>query len=276
MKSALLILALLLPLQAWSYIPRINMIMDRTSENAGKGSYQIEQEVSFSAGLGEPMVLKETWIVENEDSMKLIVTGARELKDSLKWYFIYSRGQRLQITNQGKQSKKYDENFSERWFHFRRGENLAKALINLQVLTDEDYRRRAIKQNNEYVYPPQKSVRLARTGGSTAWAFGVATTSEANSPGVWIEQDQFVIRKVRTSNTTELTAENFGSYARGLNFPRKKMVRWDSNQVQMHLLSINASPAKFSPTQLEVSTKMELPDSLPEKNLIEEFYKRFR
>lgn len=262
---------------AWSYIPRLPMILDRTVDNSGKGIYQIEQEVTFSVGLGEPLVLKETWTVENEDSYRLTVTGTRELKDTLSWSFLFSHGQRIQATPQGKLNKKVGEDFAERWFHFRKPEALAQALINLQVLSPSTLRQKPTRHGTDFTYHQQNGVRLSRTGGVVTWALGVPSSAEsAPSPGVWIEQDQFVIRKIRTTSQAEITAENFGNYARGLVFPRKRTIHWDNNQVQIQVVSVSSPSQKPIAAQLEMGSKADLPDSLPEKNLIEEFYKRFR
>jgi hypothetical protein len=277
MRNSLYIftLSLLVSISSSAYIPRIQMILDRVSDNAGRGIYQIDQDVFFSLGSAEPIVLHETWTIENEGSLKLLVTGTRELKDTLRWNFLYSNSSRFYITNQGKNSKPLTEDFSERWFSFRKSENLMRAILQSGWITTEELRAKTTKQESTFVYPPQPSLRLSRTGGIVSWAIGRPNSSESSS-GLWIEQDQFIIRKIKTTTNAEIVADNYSNYARGLQLPRTKKISWDDKNVQIQLVSVSSPAIKTLAPQLEVSQGLALPSNIPEKTVIEEFYKRFR
>src|SRR3989344_5870049 len=90
MKALLILLA---PVFALAYIPPTRMILQRTAENSGSGVYAIEQEVQFN-NVQDSLFLKETWLIENDRTMRVTVTGTKDLKDQIKLQFIYAGGQR--------------------------------------------------------------------------------------------------------------------------------------------------------------------------------------
>lgn len=281
MKKIILLMTILISSYTWAYIPKATLILQKTAENSGAGVYQIEQEVQFPTSQ-DPVVLKETWSVENEDTMKLVVTGTREWKDQIKLVYVYQNGYRFFQNSQGRFQKKMNEDFFEKYFHYRKGEHLTNALINMKLIPTSILQKKPIgKLTKEADYHPESNVRLARSGGVINYAFGIpaADNQDSSAPGFWIEQDQFVIRKFRLPSQTEVTAEKYGSYPRGLNFPRTRNINWNNNHVIIQTIQVQPKPGNaklFDPNNIESSTKIETLDALPSKALIDEFYKRFR
>ena len=78
---------------AFASIPPTRMILQRTVENAGTGAYVVEQEVQIPNG-AEPLLLKETWTIESDRSMKVTVVPLRDPKDAIKLQIADSGGQR--------------------------------------------------------------------------------------------------------------------------------------------------------------------------------------
>ena len=276
------VVSIVISQMAWAYIPPARMILGRVSENAGSGNYSIEQEVQISMG-AEPIYLKETWLIENERNLRLTVTGTKDLKDLVHFQFIYIGGQKWQLKNGKKESSKISEDFVEKYFHFRNTENLITSLQSLKILpVPLAVRKTAVKKGEEYKYDPESFVRLTRTEGSVSYAFGQPSAVEQKelNPGLWIEQDQFMIRKMRFPSQAEVTAENYASFARGLNLPKLRTVQWNQNTVTIRLLNVSGKVANssqmFQPNTLDVPyTIKPLPDSSAQ-TLIEEFYSRFR
>ena len=84
--------------------------------------------------------------------------------------------------------------------------------------------------------PNEPFVRLARSGGTINYAFGSIATGEAahtHPRGLWIEQDQFVLRKIRFHSGAELSAERYSNYSRGLDYPRKRTLQWENQTVNI-------------------------------------------
>ena len=265
------------PLIGFSYIPRVSTVLEKTTSNNGTGVYQIEQEVIFSAGTGEPLVIKETWLVENDSNMRLIVTAGRELKDRLKWVIDYNSGARAMITPQGRVAKKTSPDFIEKWFHFRKPESLGNAIEASGILPSSSINRRIQRSGKDFIYPTDENVRLARIGGTVSYAYGKPSPIEGSPfAGLWIEQDMFVIRKIRLPSGAEVSADNYSAFSKGLNFPLNRTVRWENNAIQIQTLSVSNTSVKSINSPLETSQLIELPSDLPEKLIIDEFYLRFR
>lgn len=276
---SLLVLNLLFSTVAVAYIPRAMLILHKTAENSGNGLYQIEQEVQFPTAT-EPIILRESWSIENESTMRLVVSGTKEYKDLIHLSFLYIGGQRLSIIAGQRQTKKIGEDFLEKYLHFRSSEFFANALINMKIVPATIFNKKIVKTTKDIEHSPENYVRLARTGGVLSYAFGLPSSTEAAdlNPGLWIEQDQFVVRKIRLPSQVEMQTERFTQYPRGLMFPRKRTIHWDNNTVQIQTLSVvskSLQPSLFSVNSLD-ATKSDGLDSLSNKTMIEDFYKRFR
>ncbi len=269
---------------AGAALPKTSLILQKTADNSGSGIYQIEQEVQFPNG-PEILVLKETWLVENENNMKLIVTGAKELKDQVSFSIQWSNGNRIQA---GKSSR-MTEDFIERYFHFRTSESLARTLNQLGLVPAAVMAKKTIRNIKVYEPSPESFVRLSRTGGVINYAFGnlnpldKQTEKDTLNPGFWIEQEQFVIRKFRLPSQAEVSAERYSSFSKGLMFPRLRTVRWGTNLVTIQTLSVSAKGKEkgkekdaWANFALHSPQKTDGLTNQPAAPLVDEFYKRFR
>lgn len=276
MRSFLVFIALsIYTAFSFAHVPKAIFILGRVAQNNGKGSYQIEQEVQFQT-LGDPIVVKETWLVDNEGSMKLTVTGTKELKDTFKLQFVYGGGTRSWQSGTQKNSKRLTEEFFERYFHIRSAESFANQMIQMKLITPAVFQKKVLKNVKDVDVSNEPFVRLARSGGAVNYAFGPLASAEssAQSPGLWIEQDQFVLRKIRFNSGAELSAERYSNYSRGLDYPRKRILQWENQTVNIQTLSVTPrSGGGFG--GLEPS-RMDGLENLSAKSMITEFYNRFR
>jgi len=270
----------LLITNVFAYIPPTRMILQRTAENSGTGTYAIEQEVQFN-NAQDPLFLKETWLIENEHTMRLTVTGTKDLKDQIKMQFVYAGGLRWSL-NGSRESHRLDEDFLEKYFHFRSTEHLATALMQLKILPPTALSKKSLPKTVDQIkYEPDDFVRLSRTGGVVNYAFGTPSPVEGSAePGIWIEQDEFQIRKLRLPSQAEITADNYNQYARGLNFPKVRTVRWGQNTVTIRLIGVTARPGnvanQFQPASLETTAKLDGLNNQSAKDVVLDFYSRFR
>lgn len=268
---------------SFAYLPPTKMILERTSENAGTGIYAIEQEVHFQNGLDQ-LVLRESWVVENDQLLRLTVYGTKDFKDQISMQFLYANGERSYLTKQTQEQRPISAEFEEKFYHLKSAEKLAQVLIDWGIApVGFLHKKVTAKKADDFKYNSEPWLRLSRTGGVVNYAFGKVTPegqAEAN-PGVWIEQDQFVIRKMRLPSQAEFIVENYGQYAKGLNYPKSRTVRWGQNSVNIRLLSVTARDAKWakqrlSKTTLDIQTKLDGLAQQPAKAVVEEFYTRFR
>jgi hypothetical protein len=265
---------------AVAYIPPARMILERTAENAGSGSYTIEQEVQFPNG-PEPLVVKETWTIENDRSMRVTVTGLREQKDSLRLQILYAGGQRWIMRDGGrKESGPIPADFAERFFHWRTLDTAIMQLTALKIVPASALQKKPLpRRASDFKNEIPDYVRLSRSAGVVSWAFGLpASPSGAElTPGLWIEQDQFVIRKVRLPSQAEIIAENYTIYPRGLQFPKVRHMHWGTHSASIRVLSITGRGARnLSTSSLDTGWKTQGLAGQPAKEILEEFYTRFR
>ena len=274
MKILSLFVSLVFCSSSWVVIPKASLILQRLSENSGAGYYQIEQEVQFPNGL-DNLILKETWLIENENSMKLIVTGAKDLKDLVSFSMTFSGG----VRTQGALQKKLTDDFIEKYFHIRNPETLAQTFVQLKIAPVHFLSKKVIRSLKDVDNQPENFVRLARAGGVLTYAFGSPGDPEqpSQNPGFWIEQDQFLLRKFRLPDQIEVTADRYSNFSRGLSFPRTRIVRWGQNQVTIQTVSVQArSKEAWKNFGLRTPTKLDGLNGPAGSALIEEFYKRFR
>lgn len=276
------LVGVLSPVLASAFILPTRTILQKTSDNAGSGIYAIEQEVQFANG-DDTIHLRETWLIDNDRTMRLTVTGTKELQGNFRMQFLYAGGQRWTVVNGNKKNEKTPDDFLEKYLNFRSSENFATTLANLKIIPHGAYSKRmTAKKGDDVKYDPESWVRYSRTGGVVNYAFGVPTPEDDknNNPGLWIEQDQFVVRKIRLPSQVEMTADNYNQFAKGLYYPRTRTIRWGNNTATIRLISASARPAtavsQFQPNSLDINTKLDGLEKLSVKDAVMEFYSRFR
>lgn len=256
-------------------------ILKKWTSHSGVGGYQLEQEVSFSSDQ-QSVNLKETWLVENEDSLKLTVVGPREQRDLLRLVILYRGGQKIMKPEAGGDSlgNKVPAEFYDRFFFFRKPERLGQELVRIGVLSSQSLSPHLPRGPKDTEVKSDPRVRVERLGG-LVFALGVPADSgaEASQPGVWLDQELIVPKKIRLASGSELTAENPTAYARGLLLPKLKSLRYDKMTVNFQILSVSWKGQKSMNLQLnaaDISTGFERIGSSDLRKQIEEFYFRFR
>lgn len=270
---------------AEAYIPPAKMILSRLAENNGNGVYQIEQELQFSVG-SDTLTIRETWITAGEKGLKVVAVGQNELKDKFYFQALYSGGLKWTVGNgpgnrPQKESQKIPLEMSERPFHIRSSETMAQWLTSLEILPGNFWQLKPyVKEKENFTYGKEPFLRLGRTAGAVTYVFGASPTENAgkNLPGLWIEQDLFHTRKVRWPSESELTVEELETYTRNLVFPKQRTLHWGNQMVQIQTLSVVGKPPATQPLQLLNldAGRANTPEGLIQKEVLTEFYKRFR
>lgn len=269
----------LLPLLSNAYILPTRTILQKTAENAGSGVFAIEQEVSFQNG-AETINLRETWVIENDRTMRLTVSGTKDQQANVKLQFLYSNGQRHRMVDGSRKNETISADFLEKFLNFRSSEIFANTLVNYKIIPAGAFAKKTGSKGADFKYEAEKWVRLSRSGGVVSYALGTPSDSDANTPGVWIEQDQFVLRKVRLPSQVEMTADNYNIFSKGLHYPRNRTIRWGNHTATIRLISAAPRPAVnaslFQPSSLDINQNVEGLNNLAAKDAILEFYSRFR
>ena len=262
---------------AHGYIPKGRVILEKVGRQHGKGAYVIQQEVSFRDPSGNLTVI-EDWVVENGESIALDVRGGGQRAS-----YVYKGKQKIFVDEMGtEKSAVLGADFFEPAFFYRGWENLAEFLVKEKILTTKNIPRENFKKDiKEYGYVPDSFVRLSRVSGVVAYAFGQPTPVDSSRalPGLWVEQDRFLIRKIRLNSQAEVSADDYGEFSNGLWFPKSRTVAWGNQAVHLRVLKISSTSlppsikARLSPTGLR-----KRPDSKEQftNPTVSEFYKRFR
>lgn len=251
------------------------MILSRTAENSGNGIYNIELEVVFSDGSQEAS-LKEIWTVENDRAMKVSIQGMKDLKGFYLNY-LYAGGNRWTKNNQTKESSKISEDFIEKWQHFRNSDIFLNALLAYEFIPEGHYNKKdgKLKSINEDPF-----LKLSRSQGVIAYSIGDNKKTDTQHPRLWIEQDFFMIRKIRLASGVEVFMDNYKSFSKNLHFPKERVLKWSDHSVTIKTISVltrTGNPGQlFSPQLLEANNHTEILNNHSLRSQIEEFYSRFR
>jgi hypothetical protein len=276
--------AVFTPSNAEAYIPSSQTIINRLVKNNGRGHYLIEQEVHFRNAT-EPLVLREKWIVAHGDAMRVIVTSAQGSGESARYDIVYEDGRRsaptLESANPTLKGSSVSPEFLETFLHARSRGGFNDALVRAKIVPTTFFKNRPRYTKLEQIKHEQEPlVRLGRTSGVVSWIFGQPTPASAKAnPQAWIEQDAFLLRKVRFPSEAEATFDRYTNYPGSLKFPRERVVTWGNNDVLIRVLSakpLSASqaasylkPSSIGPNELRAAR-------LPALPAVKEFYTRFR
>ena len=246
MKHLILFVFLFISQTAAAYIPPYWMIMSKTSDNHGTGLYLIEQDVIFETA-AEPLILTERWIIANETSMRLEVIGRRQLKEVPRLTFIYQNNRRYYVDENGvKKFTKISDDFFEPYFHYRLSKNIKPLLVAMNIAPSISLKSDSHKYSTKNPQPPSEPyVRLSRTGGVITYAIGTPTPASSTEgyPGLWIEQDQFVIRRLRLPTQLEIVANDYKTFANGLKLPQERLINWKTYSAKINLSSVKSISA---------------------------------
>lgn len=296
-----------LSLTAEAAIPHSKTIVSRLARNSGRGVYVVEQEVRFAGPEG--LVLKERWLVQNADSMRLIVQGAKQdaKPSDFRWDAVYREGRRTAtapaapipptaapgaLSEPGKEPRTTNVSgeFFEPYLYYRSSAKYFELFVKNKILPPSAARERArIANINTYKPAPEQAVRLGRTGGVVAWVFGEPTPVDNATafPGAWIEQDTFLLKKLRLLSQSEMVLSNHTNSGGGLKLARERSIVWKSNDpavteprsATIRVISVKNLPDKSLAPQFSTSSISagELKSArLPDAPIVREFYSRFR
>jgi hypothetical protein len=263
-------------------IPSSQTIAARVARGHGKNTYIIEQDVQFRTN-AEPLILREKWIVENGERMRLSVSpgpsGAGKNTEAVQFEALYFDGKRTgsEALTTGR-SAGTGTHFIEGAFHARSGKGFLTTLVHAGVLPASFLKERPRANKVEQIqHNPEPEVRLGREAGAVAWIFGNPSPVEGRlNPQVWIEQDLFNVRKIRLPDESEIAAERYSAYPGGLRLPRERTYTWNDNVVTVRLVSVRPTSGGQVERMAATSSNTGKNTKLPELAQVKEFYSRFR
>ncbi|MCB0421745.1 MAG: hypothetical protein KDD61_12165 [Bdellovibrionales bacterium] len=289
MKKLILLLVIFIQFSAQAYIPRFWMILSRTAENHGNGLYQVIQNVTF-LHQAEPILLRESWLIRDGEHFRVTVTGLGSLKEKVEFTRIYD-GDKVYYLGEGKKVRyhKLSDDWFESYFNFRYSAKIkprmfAQKMISAEGLSLPPAYRPAKKGEERVLEYETDFLRLGRSNGKVAYAIGTPAPVGATQlpAGMWIEQDQFNVLKIRLKTQTEVTARNYGKFSRNLNIARVREVSWGDQKAEIHTMSVkplyvsSANKKLLSYQSLSEIKEEQKPLRKEDDSVIYDFYSRFR
>ena len=196
------------------------------------------------------------------------------------------------LSEPGKEAKTINttSEFFEPYLFHRSSAKFLDAFIRNKILPASAGRDRPhITNINTYKPTSEQAVRLGRTGGVVAWVFGEPTPIDNATPfpGAWIEQDSFLLRKLRLLSQAEMVLSNHANSGGGLKLARERSIIWKSNNsavteprsVTIRVTSVKNLPDKSLAPQFltsSISANEIKSARLPDAPVVREFYSRFR
>ncbi|MEZ4870864.1 MAG: hypothetical protein R2827_01200 [Bdellovibrionales bacterium] len=272
---------------AFGYIPRFEMIVDRLGRNHGYGYYLIDQEVVIPAQ-PTPYIVKEQWLINTDGSFRLRVKGERELRDKLDITIVYNGMRKHYVDASGAvKSTQVGSEFADPLFFWKSTDKIIDLLRQFKVqLPDYKSLEKLVNADSNTPINPGRSetLNLARVGGTTAYAIGRLTDfgQAEKEPAIWIEQDQFNILKIRLPSQTEVVAKEYGRHARGLYFPKSRTIQTTTGNYQINLRQIKpvdggaSNRALLSRASLDPKKYPHIKLKLPDIDAVKTFYQKYR
>ena len=279
----------LLLLVGWSsyttlhaYIPPLSTILSRTTDNHGTGFARISQNVIF-AQKNSSYIVKETWLIDGAQRMLLIASGQNDLGQKFQFQSFYNGLNRHFVDSAGaRKVSKVGDDWLEDFFFHRSSDGMIARMHALKMIPAEALRRQPEVYNLKNVtHPIETFLRLSRTGGKVAYAISATppTTEEPKEPTLWIEQDGFVVLKVRMPSAATASASDYKSYSDNFFFAGQKEITWGTNRVLINTTKVEVFP-RTHPIGKDLNINTPSTTSgvllLPAIDGIQDFYSRFR
>lgn len=247
-----------------AYIPDLSFVLKKASKSTGSKIVKIEQEVIFKIGAEEARV-DETWIIEGDRNLRLVAQGKNLFKDNIKLNYLYNGKNKTHIKGKNKITSIIGADFYQRYLFTRAKDSFLGYLKELNI---------------------PEEVKLSRADGVPSFLIGHPSETVVN-PQIWIGQDDFVIRKIRTPSNSEILLGEVAAFPSDVGIARTQTVTWSSanDPLKKHIVFIkikkidlnNNTPfSTFYPQNLEIPSELTFVNQTEITQEIEEFYSRFR
>ena len=271
-----------------SYIPSSDFILKEVLKNHGRSNYLIQQELTFPIEKTQKIV-RETWhvTVNKKQDLQLHLSAK---SDGLNIERLYINNMVYYKNNKKSLKKsKWSSEFIEPWFIGRSLQRLQKTMI-AHEMTETS----ALNWNPSLFAPPPKTkskenkksltniqipINLSIHQGQVMYTY----QKDEKGPGLWIEQDKFVIRKIKLKTSTEVLASRYLEHTGYLKMPQHRILIYDDISIPIKTTKVSRlsdnkklqqklSLQNFRRSQ-ENTTQWEEDET---SSLIKDFYSRFR
>jgi hypothetical protein len=263
MVLVILGLVLIQSITANAYIPELGFILKKSSQTNGKKIMRIEQELTFKVGDDEAKI-DETWLVEGDKNLKVSAVGKNLYKENIKLNYLYNGKTRTFMSGKNKNVSQVTSDFYQRYLFIRSKDSFLGYLKDLNISND---------------------VRLSRADGVISFAIGLPSDKVLN-PQFWISQDDFILRKIRTSTSAEISLSQIANLSNDVSVAKVQNISWLSLTTNLNVsvqikikkvdLAAVGNISNFYPQNIESPSEITFANKTLLTQVIEDFYSRFR
>ncbi len=260
----LTIFTLCLIFSANAFVPKLSTVLGKmVSTTGGTKGFILKRTVTLK---DENVVANETWYIGHADLMKVDVEGVNADGTAWKFEIMYKGGKRMTSSVEGQtQSFPLSPEFFEPLLHYRSSRALQSRLQAMQLIP-----------SNSSDGATAGYMNLDRYKGAVAYVLGAQDSKNTlQPPRLWVEQDSFLIRKLRMGSQIEVEFDAFKDFEEGkVKQAELQTLFWKSSTVTIQ----NTSTQYVDQKKLEASLKMQKESKalLPQNANLKEFYSRFR
>ncbi len=242
---------------AYGYIPSLDFILSKTTSTTGRQIISIEQDVVFKIDT-EQATVHETWLIEGDKNLKLTARGQGFFRENINLNYLYNVKNKTSVVAKNKITSPLTTDFFQKLLFIRSADAFKNHMKELSITNQ---------------------IRLSRADGRTAFALGDPSSAKLN-PQIWIDQDEFVIRKIRLPSETEIELSDITTVANDFYVAKSQTINWNNLQVQIKVKSIStktgATLSNFYPQNLDAPSEISFANKTILTEAIDQFYKRFR
>lgn len=257
---------------ASAYIPHSEYVLEQVTKNAGKGAFYVENEVTFRS-TQETITVKELWWIQDSATMRLSVKGP-----GINVQYVY-RDARSEFMNEAGKTlaRRTPGEMLEKFFFARQPKTLSD-FLNAAHVIGHNAAKPAAKpiKTKDFKHEDDPHMQLDRIGNRIAIVISqnVQPQQLGTTPGLWIDQSDFSIKRIRFSSGTEMNTLQSTPLSQGLVLPKERVVTWPAGSAEIRLLRAN-SVAKLQDSDIPPLTSQSYGNSALSV-VLKEFYTRFR
>lgn len=266
MKSALrltlvttiLSFSLLSASTAWTFVLPLDFVVKKTVAKTGRTSISIDQEITFKVGK-DSLKTQENWLIEGDRNLKVTANGLEPYKENIKVNSLFNSKQKTQVIGKNKTQTPVGNDFYQRLMFIRSSDSFMQYVRELGI---------------------SEKTRLSRADGRVCIAIGEPSQGEDKSPQIWIDQDDFLIRKIRMPSGTEINLSDYVKVNDDFWIAKTQIIKWAGATATVKVKNFSVKNAatiqQFYPQNFELPTELTFNESSSIAQVVEDFYKRFR
>ena len=258
LNMTLVVSFLLFSSLGWTFVLPLDFVVKKTVAKTGRSAITIEQEVTFKSG-NDTLKTMETWAVEGDKNLKVSMTSEDASKESLHVNSLFNSKLKTQITGKNKSSIPLPADFFEKYLFVRSSDSFYQYLRDLGIA---------------------EKTRLSRADGRICIAIGEASGPDTKNPEIWIDQDDFLIRKIRMPSGTEISFSDYARVNDDFWIAKTQVIKWAGAEATIKVKSFSTKNAptlqSFYPQNFEQHTDITFSQSNTLSQVVDDFYKRFR